>query len=149
MASSEILDPLSLHRLLGVTKPPDTITQEAFEFDDRHLRRLALLKPGEKADAGDLREYSEDLLYTDIQSSLLAYLLPFCLAAWRDDLKGNYGYGSFAEHFYKILADRHVFDQHLSPKEADAVSLYIREAPPGGREIGRQAGTCRSPTGRR
>src|SRR5262249_35985034 len=68
--------------------PPPKITQEPFEGNDRHLRRLVRLGPGERADAGDLFEYTQDLLYTEIQGPLLVYLLPFCLEAWRDDLRG-------------------------------------------------------------
>jgi hypothetical protein len=93
-------DQLSLHRALQATAPPDKITQEAFEHDNKHVRRLAHLKPGERAEAEDLWNYAQDLLHSEIQSSLLAYLLPFCLDAWRDDLKGNYGYGGFIEHLW-------------------------------------------------
>lgn len=109
-------------------KPPEKIAQEAFEFDDGHLQRLARLRPGERAESEDFRKYAEDLLYTEIQSSLLVYVLPFCLEAWRDDLKGNYGYGGFIEYFYPILANRRVFDEHLNPKQAAAVSDYMRQA---------------------
>ena len=36
--------------------------------------------------------------------SLFAYLLPLCLEAWRDDLRGTHcGYGGFVEHFYPVL----------------------------------------------
>ena len=33
---------------------------------------------------------------------LFAYLLPFCLEAWRDDLSGIAGYGGFVEYFYPV-----------------------------------------------
>ena len=58
------------------------VTQEAFEGNDRHLRRLLRIKPGERPDLQDLWEYLQDLRYTEIQSTLLAYLLPFCLERW-------------------------------------------------------------------
>jgi hypothetical protein len=52
-----------------------------------------------------------DLRYTDIQSSLLAYLLPFCLELWCEDLRGTREkYGGFVEHLYPVLADRAIFD---------------------------------------
>lgn len=83
---------LALRRAFG-SSPPFQITQEAFEFDSRHLRRLSRLHPSDRAEARDLFEYTQDLLYTEIQSPLLAYLLPFCLEAWREDLRGHEGYG--------------------------------------------------------
>lgn len=118
---------LALHRALGAAKPPEKITQEAFEFSDKHLRRLAVLKPGDSAVAEDLWYYAQDLLYTKIQGTLFVYLLPFCLAAWRDDLKGNYGCGGFVEYFYVVLANRGVFEEHLNPKQAAAVSDYMKQ----------------------
>lgn len=127
MTSSESKGPTALHRALQATKPPEKLTQEPFEFDDRHLRRLVRLKPGDRAEPEDLWDYSQDLLHTKIQSSLLAYLLPFCLEAWRDDLQGNYGYGGFVEHLYPILANRKIFDEHLNPKQAAVVSDYMKE----------------------
>src|ERR1700722_20956575 len=94
----------------GTTSPPKKITQEAFDRDDAHLHRLGNLRPGERADAADLWDYTQDLLYTEIQGPLLVYLLPFCLEAWRDDLIGiNGGYGGFVEYFYPVLANRGIF----------------------------------------
>lgn len=127
MTPSKNKSPAPLHSALGATKPPEKITQVAFEFNDRHLRRLVRLKPGERAEAEDLWNYAKDLLHTDIQSSLLVYLLPFCLEAWRDDLKGNYGYGGFIEYLYPALANRRIFDEHLSPKQTAVVSDYMKE----------------------
>jgi hypothetical protein len=127
MTTSRNNSPVSLHSALGTWKPPEEITQEAFEFNDRHIRRLVRLKPGERAESEDLWNYAHDLLYTDIQSSLLVYLLPFCLEAWRDDLKGNYGYGGFVEYLYPVLANRKIFDEHLNPRQAAAVSDYMQQ----------------------
>lgn len=95
---------MTLWHTYGKPGPPEKISQEAFEGNDRHLRRLVKLRPGERADAADLWEYTQDLRYTPIQISLLVYLLPFCLQAWRDDLRGHGGYGGFVEHFYPVLA---------------------------------------------
>jgi hypothetical protein len=57
------------------------ITQEAFENNPTHLRRLVRLRPGERAGVNDLWEYTQDLLYTEIQGPPFTYLLPFCLEA--------------------------------------------------------------------
>jgi hypothetical protein len=127
MSAHQVNDRTALHRLLGVTRPPEKITQEAFEGNDRHLRRLARLQPGEQADGNDLWEYVHDLRYTNIQSSLFAYLLPFCLQAWREDLRGIAGYGGMIEHFYPVLADRQVFDLHLTPQQGAVVSEFMRQ----------------------
>ncbi len=119
---------IKLHRTLGVTRPPEKITQEPFEGNDRHLRRLVRLRPGEQADANDLWEYLHDLRNTDIQGPLLVYLLPFCLQAWREDLRGTSdGYGGVIEYFYPVLADRHIFDLHLTPKQSAVVSEFLRQ----------------------
>jgi hypothetical protein len=122
-----------MHRVMTLRSAflvaPPKITQAAFVGNSKHLRRLARLRPGERAEVSDLWEYMQDLLYTEIQDSLLEYLLPFCLEAWRDDLRGTHsGYGGFVEHFYPVLANRHAFDQHLTPTQTVAVSKFMREA---------------------
>ena len=67
------------------------------------------------------------MLYTQIEDSLFAYVLPFCLEAWRDDLRGTRTeYGGFVEQFYPVLANRRIFEQHLSPVQAKAVSGFMR-----------------------
>jgi|HubBroStandDraft_1064217.scaffolds.fasta_scaffold109901_2 hypothetical protein len=128
MTNEQLNKRATLHRALGASKPPEKITQEAFEGDNRHLRRLVRLAPSERANASDLWEYTQDLCHTKIQGPLLAYLLPFCLEAWREDLRGFDGYGGFVEHLYPVLADRHVFDVHLTPKQTEAVSTFMRES---------------------
>ena len=127
MSTDQVNEQTKLHRALGVTQPPEKITQEAFEGNDRHLRRLARLRPGERADGNDLWEYIHDLRNTDIQGSLLVYLLPFCLEAWREDLRGVDGYGGVIEHFYPVLADRHIFDLHLTPRQSAVASEFMRQ----------------------
>jgi len=128
MSADLVNERIKLHRTLGVTRPPEKITQEAFEGNDRHLRRLVRLRPGERADADDLWEYIHDLRNTDIQGPLLVYLLPFCLQAWREDLRGiEDEYGGAIEYFYPVLADRHIFDTHLTPKQSAVVSEFMRQ----------------------
>jgi hypothetical protein len=118
-----------LRRAYGRVSAPERITQEAFDFDDHHLRRLARLRSGDRAEGQDLWEYTQDLLYTEIQGPLLVYLLPFCLQAWRDDLRGvRSEYGGFVEYFYPVLADRGVFTTYLTAKQTAAVSQFMREA---------------------
>jgi hypothetical protein len=110
--------------------PPKQITQQPFDSSPKHLKSLVRLHPGDKAEASDLWEYAQDLLYSDeIQDSLFTYLLPFCLTAWHDDLRGAHsGYGGFVEHFYPVLANKHVFDGHLTPTQTTAVSDFMRHS---------------------
>jgi hypothetical protein len=118
----------AVRRTMGRSTAPTTITQEAFDSDDGHLKRLVRLQRDERAQPGDLWDYTQDLRYTEIQGPLLAYLMPVCLQAWHDDLRGTKGYGGFVEHFYPVLADRHVFDTHLTPKQTAAVSEFMRQS---------------------
>jgi hypothetical protein len=108
--------------------PPKQITQEAFDSSPKHLSRLGRLRPADRAEAGDLWEYTQDLLYSrEIQGTLLQYLLPFCLKAWCADLRGaDSSYGGFVEYFYPVLANKHVFDGHLTPTQTMAVSEFMR-----------------------
>jgi hypothetical protein len=41
---------LAFQRVYGKTAPPEKITQEAFEGNDRYLRRVLRIKPGERPD---------------------------------------------------------------------------------------------------
>jgi hypothetical protein len=112
----------------GKAAPPEKVTQEAFEGNDRHLRRLQRMKPGERPDLQDLWEYLQDLRYTDIQSSLLAYLFPFSLELRCEDVRGTSDkYGGFVEHLYPVLADRAILDKHLTSKQSAAVSEFMRQ----------------------
>jgi hypothetical protein len=115
-----------LWRQMGSLAPPEKITQETFDGDDGHLRRLVRLRPGQRPEASDLWNYTQDLRYTEIQGPLLAYLFPFCLEAWREDLRGVGGYGGFVENFYPVLADHRVFDVHLNRKQTAATSEFMR-----------------------
>jgi hypothetical protein len=137
----------TFHRIFG-SAAPSTITQEAYEGNPGHLRRLARLRPGDDAEVADLWEYTQDLLYTEIQGSLFAYLLPFCLETWRKDLRGvSSENGGFVEYFYPVLANRQVFDRHLTPKQGAAVSEFMRRSIL--EEIDDQRGLIYSGTGTR
>ncbi len=116
----------AFRRAYGKVAPPDKITQEVFEGSDAHLRRLVRLKADERPKPEDLREYIHDLRYTEIQATLLSYLLPFCLELWRQDVLGVEGYGGIIEDFYPVLADREIFDRHLTSKQCAAASQFIR-----------------------
>lgn len=108
--------------------PPEKITQEAWDRDDGHLRRFVRLRPGQRAEAPDLWAYTQDLQYTEIQGPLLVYVLPFCLEAWREDLRGiTDEYGGFVEWFYPVLANLRIFEEHLTPQQGAAISDFMRQ----------------------
>ena len=120
---------LKLRAAFASAKAPDTITQEPFDDGPRHLRRLASLLPGDRAEVSDIWAYTQDLLYgKEVQASLLAHVTPFCLEAWREDLRGAEGFGGFVEHFYPVMANNRCFDLHLTPKQSGAVSSFMKEA---------------------
>lgn len=117
---------LVLRRALGATSPPKDISQEPYKGDPSHLYRLLRLQPGERPRGDDLHAYMEDLNYTEIQSSLLVYLLPICLEMWRNDLRGiDRSYGGVVEYFYRVLANRKVFELNLTPKQTATVSQFM------------------------
>ena len=110
------------------SRPPSHITQEAFDGGPNHLRTLARLHPRDRAEPSDLWQYTQDLLYCgEIQGLLLTFLLPYCLEAWRDNLRGTHtGYGGFVEHFYSVLANKDICDCYLSPTQKTALSDFMR-----------------------
>src|ERR1700730_1258644 len=65
---------IAFRRAYGKAAPPEKLTQEAFEGNDRHLRRLLRINPGERPDVQDLWEYLRDVRYTDIQDVQVAML---------------------------------------------------------------------------
>ena len=118
----------AVRRALRGTSPPKTITQEAYDFDRGHLARLVRLERDQPGQPDDLWSYTQDLRYSAIQPELFRYLLPVCLRAWHDDLRGYSAHGGFVEHFYPVLADRHVFDSLLTPEQSAAVARFMRES---------------------
>lgn len=118
-----------LRRALGRRAPPTEIWQRAFDYDDGHLRRLVRLEPDAKPDPIDLVDYALDIHYEEVQKDLLLWLLPFCLRAWRDDLRGqDASYGGFVEGLYPALVDGGILDRILEEDQRAAVALFMREA---------------------
>lgn len=118
---------IMLHDALGRIALPDTITQEATHYPTTYLRDLVGLKPGERADGRALMLYMLDVRHAEVQVPLFIYLLPFCLEAWREDLRGvDGGYGVFVEEFYPTMAEKRVFDVYLTPKQGTVVSDFMR-----------------------
>jgi hypothetical protein len=89
----------------------------------------AVFVPFPRANRVPRRAYEQCLRNTRVQGPLFVYLLPFCLQALRDDLRGFHeGYGGLIEHLYPFLADQRVFDQCLNDDQREAASEFIRQA---------------------
>jgi len=117
------------YRRLGSVVPPETITQSPFDFDPAHLGRLVKLHVGERASGFDLANYMDDVLYGDIQSSLLVHALPFCLRAWHEYLRDEkFECPGFAEHFYTVLERKDLFAGALNDDQMKAVLEFMRES---------------------
>jgi hypothetical protein len=120
-------DALAALRQAFPQRPPETIKQEAFDASPKQLKRLARLRPGERAEVEDLWAYTQSLLYTEIQGPLLEYLLPFCLEAWREDLRGTRtDLGGFVEQLYPAMAYKRVLYEYLTPPQRAAASGFMR-----------------------
>jgi hypothetical protein len=117
----------TLRRALGARRP-NTVAQQAFDLDDGHLRRLVRLGPDRPAAPSDLSEYAEDLRYTPIDVPLLLHLLPVCLRALYAELVTPGSATAFSEAFYPVLADRGIFDGHLTSTQSAAAALFLRES---------------------
>jgi hypothetical protein len=117
-----------LRRGLGRLAAPKEIRQEPYDRDDAHLRRLCRLRPTDMPQPDDLWAYGQDLRYAhELQTDLLLWVLPYCLRAWRDELRGDdRRYGGFVEHLYPALADRVVGS--LNERQRAAVATYMRDA---------------------
>lgn len=115
----------ALRRAMGASHPV-TVTQQAFDHDRRHLKRLMAVRGEEPARPDDLWAYMQDLRFTAIDAELVKWLLPVCLQAWRADLHGARGYGGFVEHFWPALADRDILQAQLTSHQTQVVADFMR-----------------------
>lgn len=118
-----------LYQRLGSVTPPETISQSAFDGDLAHLERIAKLHLGQRATGIDLANYMDDVLYGEIQSSLLVHALPFCLRAWHDYLRDEqFDCPGFAELFYTVLAKKEIFAGILTDDQREALLGFMRDS---------------------
>lgn len=119
----------ALAQVLGVQTPPKAIAQLPFDGDDGHYHRLCALTPGERPRGTDLVDYALDLRHQAVlQEDLFRYLLPICLAAWREELFGDASYALFVETFYLALVRGRIFERMLDARATSAVAAHLREA---------------------
>jgi hypothetical protein len=118
-----------LYQRLGSVTPPLTISQSAFDGDPAHLERLAKLRLGQPVTGIDLADYMDDVLYGDIQPSLLVHALPFCLRAWHDYLRDEqFDCPGFVELFYTVLAKKEIFAGILTDDQREALLGFMRDS---------------------
>lgn len=115
--------------VIGSKRAPTSITQEPFDHDPAHYRRLCMLQ-GEHPDVSDLVNYTLDMTYTELQPELLRYLTPILLAAWRRDLfEGDAaGYGGFVENFWPALLKGAALKQVFTEQERVVFTAYMRNS---------------------
>jgi hypothetical protein len=108
---------------------PTRITQQPFDHDPGHYRRLCLLD-GAEPQGSDLVDYSLDMQYMELQPELLRYLTPVLLKAWRRDLfEGSAaGYRGFVEQFWSALLKGSALNTVLSQAERNAFVSYMRNS---------------------
>lgn len=115
--------------ILGSDRAPKRITQEPFDYDPGHYRRLCDLD-GQSPDAVDLVDYALDMTYMELQPDLLRHLLPVLLTAWRRDLfeGSSTGFGGFSEHFWPALLRGKALHETLATPECRAVENFMRDS---------------------
>jgi len=122
----------SIQNIKGVIKSagcPKQITQEPFDCDPGHYRRLCDL--GDAVPSGsDLVDYALDMKYMELQPELLRYLAPVLLTAWRKDLfeGGEAGYCGFVEEFWPALLTGSALTKVFTETERDAFITYMRDS---------------------
>jgi hypothetical protein len=118
-----------LTRVIKSAGAPSQITQEPFDYDPGHYRRLCLLN-GAEPQASDLLDYAFDMQYMELQSDLLRFLTPVLLNAWRRDLcEGSAaGYGGFVEQFWAALLKGSALNRVFSQEERSAFVSYMRNS---------------------
>lgn len=120
-----------LRRGLGSPKPPTEITQEPYEGDPRHLRRLARGDwRRQRPKPGDLFAYIEDINWCEvIQPELFRYMLPVLLELWRQDLMRETLNGDgTVDWLYNGMARRRTVKNVLGDKAEEAAGAFMRDA---------------------
>ena len=121
-------------QVLAQPLPPKQITQQPFDYDPSHYRRLCQLD-GAAPNIHDLSRYVDDMQYMPLQPDLLRYLLPLCLKMWQDDLLHEEGSdcGGLVEAFWSALSPRPVFqntfllEEELNAEEYRSVMQFMRD----------------------
>jgi hypothetical protein len=105
---------------------PKQITQQPFDYDSKHYRRLCD-HDGKEPDAADLGDYALDMKYMELQPELLRHLTPVLLTAWRKDLfEGDKaGYAGFVGQFWPALLEGTAL-RVFTPTEHEAFVAYMR-----------------------
>lgn len=122
-------------QVLGQSSPPKRISQQPFDYDPGHYRRLCHLN-GTTPSGIDLYQYALDMEYMPLQPDLLRYLLPICLKAWQEEIfaTGSSDYTGFSERFWTALSPRStsqntfVLEEELNAKEYQSVMQFMYDS---------------------
>lgn len=114
-------------RSFGNPQPPAKITQEPFDYDPGHYRRLCQTE--QTPDLVDLCKYADDISYQDLQPDLFLFLLPICLRVGQLDLMSSHesDYAGFVEQFSAAMAKHAGFRDILTPVQYEAVEAFMRD----------------------
>lgn len=124
-------DIAKLRRGLGSPKPPKDITQEPYERNPHHLRRLARGDwRTQLPKSGDLFAYVEDISFVEvIQPNLFRYMLPVLLEMWRQDFtRENRDHGLIIDYLYGALARRRPVKKLLGDRAEQAAGAFMGSA---------------------
>jgi hypothetical protein len=118
-----------LKRVIKSAGVPRRITQQPFDYDPGHYRRLCDLG-GDQPRVIDLINYALDIQYMEIQPELLRYLTPILQEAWRKNLFEGCvsGYGGFVEQFWPALLQGRALSEVFSEAERIAFIAYMRDS---------------------
>lgn len=112
----------------GNPSAPKQIWEVQFDYDQKALKRLC--SPVKKLpNISDLYSYYlHDLNYvSELQPDLFAYLLPFCLQGWHEDLMHGTA-GGFVEQFHCALGRRPLLEMLLPLRQRSAVFAFLRDS---------------------
>ena len=120
-------------QVLGQPSPPKQITQQPFDYDSSHYRRLCQVN-GAAPTLSDLSCYVDDMRFMPLQPDLLRYLLPQCLKMWQEDLLSGSrtGCGGTVEAFWAALSPHppktaFLLEEELTAKEYGSVMRFMRD----------------------
>ncbi len=115
-------------RAMKSNRVPKTITQEPFDYEPGHYKRLCNLHDRQPSGC-DLANYALDMKYMELQPDLLRHLTPVLLEAWRRDLfEGDVaGYGGFVEEFWPALLKGAALQTIYTDAERAAFIGFLRE----------------------
>lgn len=113
--------------IFGNPRPPKTVTERQFDYNDDALDRLART-PHEQIDFGDLWYYHHDLAYVELQPDLFDYLFPACLMDWHDSLMRNRPASHGDSEFHYGVHRGDIFEKMVTAERRDLIYEFFRDS---------------------